>query len=86
MVGIAESLLRGAVGLAGRLVSPAVAKAIPLAVPSASDMSPAPPTVHATVLATVDRLVSAAQELDLRTARALSGIREVECITWGLGL
>ena len=86
VLGAAATALQGVVGVVGKLVSPAVAKAVPLAVPSASDLSLAPPTVHTTVLATMDRLVSAAQELDLRTARALSGIREIECVTWGLGL
>lgn len=43
-------------------------------------------TVHATVLGAVDQLVAAAQQLDIRVARALGGIREVECVGWGLGL
>ncbi|KAL8289985.1 hypothetical protein RQP46_002924 [Phenoliferia psychrophenolica] len=43
-------------------------------------------SAHADALGSVDRFVSASQELDLRVTRALGGIREVECITWGLGL
>lgn len=42
--------------------------------------------VHADALGSVDEFVSASQQLDLRVSRALGGIREVECIGWGLGL
>lgn len=44
------------------------------------------PSWHTHFLAKLDLLVRTAQELDLRAARALSGIKEVECIGWGLGL
>ena len=44
------------------------------------------PSWHTQFLAKVDALVRASQELDLRAARALTGIKEVECIGWGLGL
>lgn len=44
------------------------------------------PSWHTQFLAKVDGLVRASQELDLRAARALTGIKEVECIGWGLGL
>ncbi|ORY88081.1 hypothetical protein BCR35DRAFT_351214 [Leucosporidium creatinivorum] len=85
-LGNATFAVRGVVGAVSRLVKPPNVKPVIATIPSARDLSPAPPTVHSTVLATVERLVSAAQELDVRTARALNGIREVECITYGLGL
>ena len=50
------------------------------------DPKAATSSVHADALGSVDRFVSASQQLDLRVTRALGGIREVECITWGLGL
>lgn len=86
VLGNAAFAVRGVVGAVARLVKPSNVKPVLATIPSLSDLSPAPPTVHSTVLATVDRLVSAAQELDVRTARALNGIREIECITYGLGL
>ena len=60
--------------------SPPAPSALPI--PS----TPPPTSMHATVLSTVDRLVTSSQTLDLRISRALSSIREVECIGWGLGL
>ncbi|KAM0746315.1 hypothetical protein T439DRAFT_384067 [Meredithblackwellia eburnea MCA 4105] len=43
-------------------------------------------TVHTSVLDSAASFAKAAQELDLRIGGALSAIKEVECIGWGLGL
>lgn len=86
VLGNAVAAVRGIVGAVSRVAARSPASPALAALPSVSDLTPSAPTVHSTVLATLDRLISAAQELDLRMARALSGIREVECVTWDLGL
>lgn len=42
--------------------------------------------VYDRVMASVTKFVEESQGLDLRIAKALTAIREVECISWGLGL
>jgi hypothetical protein len=71
--------------------APAHPQPAPSAPPTVPCAKPAlPPAVlpswHTQFLNKVDALVRASQELDLRAAKALTGIKEVECIGWGLGL
>ncbi|KAI5480544.1 hypothetical protein MNV49_000240 [Pseudohyphozyma bogoriensis] len=55
---------------------------------------PAPPSpqkeketvLQKKVVYAVDELVKASQAVDLRVSRAVSRIKEVECVSWGLGL
>lgn len=58
------------------------------AVPSSKPALPPAvlPSWHTQFLTKVDGLVRASHEFDLRTVRAVTGVKEVECIGWGLGL
>lgn len=83
VVGNAEVALSGLVSALKRFsrTSPVP---LPRAVARRSTSTKAGPEEE--VVEKVERFVSAAQELDLRVAAALSAIKELECIAHGLGL
>lgn len=39
-----------------------------------------------TTTAAAENFIKVAQQVDIRISRALGGIKEIECVTWGLGL
>lgn len=64
-------------------------------IPAALPRSPSPPqptvqteraSTDTDTLVATERFIAASQELDRRVAQAMTGIREVECVSWGLGL
>ncbi|GAA6051816.1 hypothetical protein JCM3770_004988 [Rhodotorula araucariae] len=90
VLGSAQAALAGLAGLLGRASSQPAGDSDDTKEGMSGSQPPekeqAPQTPQGALLATVDDFIASSQELDLRIAAALTAIKELECISHGLGL